>query len=355
MRFEKKVIGTLDKCYALAELTYRGEHRFLVASEKEDDCRIYSEDGALLDTVWSSPGGVMSMQELPERDGSFLSVQRFYGPDHAADARVVAASPRPDGGWQVRTLCSAPFAHRIGILERGGTRYLLVCCLKTGCEHEDDWRFPGVCFGAELPRDLSRFDETSPLSLTPIRTGMLRNHGFSRVRRNGYDAGLVGSEEGTFLFEPPATPGEDWTVTELCSVPCSDPVLADFDGDGLEELGTISPFHGNALTIWHLDRFGRYVPQWKYPAPERDTEMLHATWCCELGGRPAWIVGWRKGTRDTVLIRWDEAAGTYRTDYIDRSAGCANALHFKNAAGVDVIVAANREIDEIALYTVSEE
>lgn len=354
MKIEKRKIGTLDKCYALAALTYEGRECFLVASEKEDACRVYSREGKLLDTVWTSPGGVMSMEQLPERDGRFLSVQKFYSPNDAADAMIVLASPLPGGGWEVRTLCKAPYAHRIGILERGGARYLLVCCLKTGCEFEDDWRYPGVCYGAELPGDLSAFDEEHPLPLTPVRSGMLRNHGFSKLRRDGYDAGLVGSEEGTFLFEPPAAPGEDWTVTQLSSVPSSDSVLADFDGDGLPELGCISPFHGSSLTVYHRDLFGNYVPRWKYPCPERETEMLHATWCCELGGKPAWIVGWRKGTRDTVLIRWDEEAGTYRTDFIDRNAGCANALHFKNASGEDVIVGANREIDEIALYTVTE-
>ena len=200
MKIEKRKIGTLDKCYALAELTWRGRDCFLAASEKEDECRVYSREGERLDTVWNSPGGVMSMEQLPERDGRFLSVQRFYSPNDAADAEVVLASPLPEGGWEVRTLCKAPYAHRIGILERGGARYLLVCCLKTDCEYEDDWRYPGVCFGAELPADLSAFNKEHPLPLTTIRSGMLRNHGFSKLRRDGYDAGVVGSEEGTFLM-----------------------------------------------------------------------------------------------------------------------------------------------------------
>ena len=70
--------------------------------------------------------------------------------------------------------------------------------------------------------------------------------------------------------------------------------------------------------------------------------------------RDAWIVGWRKGTKDTIAITWDEEAGTYRTEYIDRDTGCANALHFVNKEGKDVIVATNREIDEVALYTITE-
>ena len=90
------------------------------------------------------------------------------------------------------------------------------------------------------------------------------------------------------------------------------------------------------------------------PAKNHTTaRMIHATWACEILGKPSWIVGWRKGTRQTILVTWDEAAGTYRTDLIDENTGCANAMHFKNAAGQDVIVATNREIDEVAMYTVT--
>ena len=57
MKFEKKVIGTLNKCYSLAELQYKGEHCFLVAAEKEDPCFLFNEKGEKLDTVWDGPGG----------------------------------------------------------------------------------------------------------------------------------------------------------------------------------------------------------------------------------------------------------------------------------------------------------
>ena len=82
--------------------------------------------------------------------------------------------------------------------------------------------------------------------------------------------------------------------------------------------------------------------------------MLHATWACELLGKPTWIVGWRKGTKDTIAITWNPESGTYQTEYIDRNTGCANALHFVNKEGRDVIVATNREINEVALYTFTE-
>lgn len=354
MNVEKKVISNLNKCYSLSELTYKGEHCFLVAAEKHDPCYLFSEDGTKLDTVWTEPGGVMTMTQVPGTDGQFLATHQFYSPNDSANAKIVIVTPKAKGGWDIRTLCNAPFVHRFGILSRAGHHYLIVCCLKSGHEYKDDWRFKGACYGAELPSDLSSFHEGHPLRLTLIKDGMLKNHGFSILKHGGHDAALIGCEEGTFLFDPPAVMGAGWEVTQICSLPSSDSVLMDFDGDGRLELGCISPFHGSSLVIYHLDEHDNYVPQWKYSRPESETDMIHATWTCNLLGKPTWITGWRKGTRDTIAITWDADAGTYRTEYIDRNTGCANALHFVNKEGKDVIVATNREIDEVALYTITE-
>ncbi len=354
MKVKKKIISNLNKCYSIAELTYQGEHCFLVAAEKQDPCYLFSEDGTQLDTVWTEPGGVMTMAQVPGTNGQFLATHRFYSPNDSAEAKIVIATPKEKGNWEIRTLCRVPFVHRFGILNRAGRSYLIVCCLKTGHEYREDWRFKGACFGAELPFDLSSFSDEHPLKLTLIKGGMLKNHGCSLTRHGGHDAALIGCEEGTFLFDPPAVPGADWEITQISSVPSSDSILMDFDGDGKPELGCISPFHGSSLTVYHLDAHGNYVPQWKYSRPESETGMIHATWTCEMLGKPTWIVGWRKGTKDTIAITWDEEAGIYRTEYIDRDTGCANALHFVNKEGKDVIVATNREIDEVALYTITE-
>ena len=353
MNIEKKIISNLNKCYSLAELSYQGKHCFLAAAEKKDSCYLFAEDGTQLETVWERPGGVMTMAQVPGSDGQFLATHKFYSPNDSMDAEIVIATPQGNGNWEIRTLCSAPFVHRFGILNRGGADYLIVCCLKTGHEHKDDWRFEGACYGAQLPGDLSSFDKAHPLKLTLLKGAMLKNHGYCTIRHGGHDAALVACEQGTFLFDPPAVPGADWEITRILDIPSSDSILMDFDGDGKLELGCISPFHGASLTIWHLDEHGRYVPQWKYERPESETEMIHATCACTLLGKPAWVAGWRKGTRDTIAITWDAASGNYKTEFIDRNTGCANAMHFINKDGQDVIVGTNREIDEIAMYTIT--
>lgn len=354
MHVEKKVIGSLNKCYSIAKLNYKSRPCFLVAAEKQAPCYLFSEDGEQLETVWEGPGGVMTMVQVPGSDGSFLATRKFYSPNDSADASIVIATPTAENNWTLRTLCRVPFVHRFGILRRSGVNYLIVCCLKSGHEHKEDWRFPGETYAAVLPADLSDFNDSNQLKLTLLQSGLLKNHGFSVFQHGGHDAALVGCEEGCFIFDPPMVPGGAWGITKILDIPTSDAVLLDFDGDGTPELGVISDFHGSSLTIYHLNAHGHYLPQWKYPAPEADTGMIHATWADTVLGTPTWIVGWRKGTKDTIAITWDAKAETYHTDFLDRNTGCANAMHFVNSQGQDVIVCTNREINEIALYTVTQ-
>ena len=354
MKVEKKVIANLNKCYAISSLKHNGKNCFLVAAEKSDPCYLFSESGEKLETIWEAPGGIMTMTPVPDTEGQFLATHEFYSPNDSLKARIVIATPKSKDNWEIRTLAKVPFVHRFGILNRGGVNYILACALKTGHEYKNDWRFKGACFGAVLPKDLSGYNDENLLKMDLVCEGMLRNHGYCKIRRGGHDSALVACEEGTFLISPPAVLGSEWEVEKIHDLPSSDSVLMDFDGDGKLELGCIAPFHGNSLTIYHLDEYDNYVPQWKLAGPEKDTEMIHATWTCEILGKPTWIIGWRKGTRKTILITWDAEAGDYKTQVIDENTGCANAMHFKNSEGKDVIVATNREIDEIALYTITE-
>ena len=108
MKIEKKVISNLNKCYAMSELTWEGEHRFLVAAEKHDPCYVFAEDGAQLDTVWTEPGGVMTMTPVPGADGQFLATHQFYSPNDSANAKIVIATAKGPGDWEIRTLEQFP-------------------------------------------------------------------------------------------------------------------------------------------------------------------------------------------------------------------------------------------------------
>lgn len=187
----------------MGEITVEGKHCFLVGAEKDDPCYLFAEDGTKLETVWSDMGGVMTIAPVPGTEGQFLSTRQFYSPNDGFKARIEIVTRAGKDNWQVRTLCKAPFVHRFGILRRGSFNYLIVCCIKSGMEYKNDWRFPGACYGAFLPSDLSGFDDEHPLELTLLMDNMLKNHGYSKVSHGGYDAALAGCEEGSFLFSPP--------------------------------------------------------------------------------------------------------------------------------------------------------
>ena len=245
MRAEKKVLGELTLCYCVAPLEFRGKRHFLVASEKQHPCLLFDEQGVCVDQVWDGPGGTMTMVQLPGADGAFLATHRFYSPNDNKQASIVLCR-WAEGTWQVRTLLDLPGVHRFDLLERGGVRYLIACTIKSDYAYKDDWRFPGKAWAAVLPDDLTDRPEDFRLEARVIAEGLTRNHGYSRHGCSG----IVTAEESVFRFTPPETPAGEWTCEKLLDQPTSDALLLDFDGDGAEELLTLSPFHGDTLTVF---------------------------------------------------------------------------------------------------------
>lgn len=343
MKAEKKVIAALNKCYSIAPLTYQGAPHFLVAAEKVDRCILFDEDGNEVDTVWTEPGGVMTMVQVPGSDGQFLATHKFYSPNDSKEAKIVIVTPVSKGNWQVRTLAELPHVHRFDILERNGVRYLIACALKSGHEYKDDWSSPGKVYAAVLPEDLSVFDEEHPLKLQVIRGNMLKNHGYYRVEDEGVETAVISAENGVFQFIPPASPEGEWEIRTLLDTPASDAVLVDLDGDGEKELAVLAPFHGGHINIYKKQE-GRYESVYAYEKPAEFTHAIYGGMVC---GRPGVIIGHRKGDRDLLLFTYEE--GAYRSQVLDHDCGPANVYKYTKG-GKDILISANRETDEIAMY-----
>ena len=344
MNVTKKVVGELEKCYALTMLHYHGHDHFLVAAEKVNQCRLYDLDGNQEEVLWSEPGGIMTMQQVPGSDGQFLSTRKFYSPNDSKNASIVVVTPMGKDDWEVRVLVKLPFVHRFDILQSGGKNYLIACCLKTDHEFKDDWRFPGRVCVAELPDDLSKFTYQNQLELTTIKEGMLKNHGYYRhVNPDGSTSSIVSCDNGVFHFFPPKTPSGDWTIEQLIDQPASDGLLLDIDNDGEEELCTIAPFHGDTINIYHK-RNGKFELEYTYP---EKLEFMHAIFGGMICGKPTWILGHRKGER--YLLAFTHDGKGYNAQVLDKGCGAANVLHYVHN-GKDIIIATNREVNEIAMY-----
>lgn len=347
MKVTKKVIARLPKCYSLAPLHYQGKDHFLVAAEKVDRCLLFDLDGNLEDTVWEGPGGVMTMVPVPGTDGQFLATHKFYSPNDSKDAKIVVVTPEADGKWQVRTLAALPHVHRFDILERNGVRYLIACTLKSGHEYLDDWSLPGKVYGAVLPDDLGGFDEGHQMEFDVLQDQMLKNHGYYRIEEEGRQSALISAENGIFQFIPPENADGSWEITPLLDTAASDAVLIDLDGDGEKELAVLAPFHGDEIAVYKK-RNGKFCKVYEYGEP---AEFTHAIFGGTLGGTPAIVVGHRKGKRNLLAFTWNTDSGSYEVQVIDKDCGSANVMKY-HYAGVDILVSANRETDEVAMYRI---
>ncbi|MCH3967257.1 MAG: hypothetical protein PHR15_09170 [Atopobiaceae bacterium] len=344
MKFEKRSIASMPKCYAIAMFDGTDAKSFLIGVEKEGPTRRFALDGTPLETVTAGPGGVMTMVQVPGRADQFLSTTEFFSPNCGGDdAHISTYTKADDGAWSSATLCDLPYVHRFGILKgEDKTLWLLACTIKSACAYKEDWRFPGKVFAAPLTGDLERYGKQSQLALTTLRETQLKNHGFYTAPDRTF--ALVSTDDGVFRYTPPMTPDGEWQIDHITTEPTSDITLVDLDGDGKDELLCLSPFHGDTISVWHLDDAGTYRCVWTDPEKR---PFMHAIWGGSLNGNPCAIVGHRKGDRDLLRI-WLEQ-GTYHVEVIDHDFGPTNVWVYGNGDH-DTIVAANRETDEVALY-----
>ena len=343
----KKVMAELEKCYSIAPLHYQGQPHILVAAEKQDRCILFDAQGKEEATVWEGPGGVMTMVQVPGTDGQFLATHKFYSPNDSREAKIVIATPDGTGNWEIRTLADLPFVHRFDILPSNGKNYLIACTLKSGHGYKDDWSSPGKVYAAKLPEDLSGFDEDHQLQLEVIKEGMLKNHGYYRVTEDESVSSLVCSSQGVFRFYPPKEAENQWKEEQLLDIAASDAALIDLDGDGEKELIVLSPFHGDEAAVYKNTGNG-YEKVYQYP---EKAEFLHAIWVGQLAGKPAAVLGHRKGARRLIAFFWTGERYSFKT--IDDDCGPANAYGYAYE-GKDILVTTNREINQIAMYTFEE-
>jgi len=340
----KKVLANIEKCYAVCPITIRETQGFLIATEKAGGCFFFDLQGELVEQIWSEPGGVMSLVPVPGHEGQFLSTQEFYSPNDSKNARIILATPLEDG-WDIKTLAALPFVHRFDILSTSEQNYLIGCTLKSDHNFKEDWTHPGKVYACVLPDDLNAPD--CKLDFKVVLEGLTKNHGYYRSYEDGQPFALVSSDNGIFKVKPPQGENPDWQVEKILDQASSDATLIDLDGDGKPELVTLSPFHGDDLNIYRLVD-GKYVLDYSYP---EKLEFLHAIWSGKINGQPLVLLGHRKGKRDLFVLTYDQEQKAYVRQTIDEDHGPANVT-FIDQAGKQMIVATNRETDEVAMYTI---
>lgn len=156
-------------------------------------------------------------------------------------------------------------------------------------------------------------------------------------------------EEDDIVPTKETATGKDWAkniaffVLGAAGIVIGADLLVDRDGE--KELAVLSPFHGDKICIYKKKEEG-FEKAYEY---EKPAEFTHAIYGGSLCGKQALIVGHRKAERNLIVFWWDEKKG-YCHELIDRDCGSANVFHYVDE-GKDILISANREIDEIAMYT----
>lgn len=344
MKIEKKVLAKLDRCYAPSSTVVGGELRILHATEGHGPCYQFRGKDFEQSTVWDGPGGTMTMVPIPGKNGDFLAVQNFFPTFQAEGATIGWAIPRADGGWDIETVLSLPYTHRFDILPVNGINYFLAATLCTSKKDKDDWSDPGKIYVGILP------DQPGPFEVRPIKDGLVRNHGYVRVCRNGKTAGLVTCDQGAFLVTPPPQPNEAWSVETVMDVPIGDIAICDIDQDGEDEFLTVEPFHGTKLGIRKKIN-GKYETVWEYP---KSADFGHVAWGGMLRGVPTFIGGCRKESADLFYVQCESTSPLkFKFGLIEAAQGPSNVAVVPGEDR-DIIIAANRMVGEAVLYFVTD-
>lgn len=338
MRFKKKHVCDLKHCYTAVHMTLEGKEKVLFAPDDYGPCIAFDLETGEAEEILDNLGGTTSMVQVPGSNG-FLAIQGFNPTFDAADAKLVYVYKERDK-WTIQIVQDLPYVHRIDILTRGGVFYLVCCTLCSSKKYEQDWSSPGFIHVAILPSNFS-----NPIQFERIPVEMTRHHGYVRLQGEDFTYGLSSSDQGVFEIIPPEKLGAEWSYNKILDVPVSDVAVCDIDSDGIDELATLEPFHGETIRIYKkVD--GKYIPIYTY---HETVTFSHVIWGGKLQGVPTFIFGGRADKKRLFLIRYSD--NEFIEKEIESGFGPSN-IEVIQHHNKEIIAVANREKNEGALLIV---
>jgi hypothetical protein len=341
MVIRKKVLGELDRAYATAIMEVNGELNYLIATEGHGPCLAFNEKNWENSTVWDGPGGTMNIIPVPGRKNEFIATQNFFPTFDSKEAQIVHGKCNKEGKWDITPIMKIPYLHRFDIFLLNNQLYFIGATLCTDKEFKDDWSKPGKVYIGKLSEKISE-----PFELQPVLESITKNHGFCAGEWKGKRAFFVTGVEGAFVIYVPNTEDGAWETEQLLNHEISDMAICDIDGDGCLEIATIEPFHGNKGMIYK-----NVEGEWK-SIYEYEYEFGHVVWGGKILDKPAFIIGGRKGKQELICFQMEEESKNIKTVLIDNTGGPSN-IAVINKEDKDVILAANRQIGEVAIYEIT--
>lgn len=327
MSIEKKVLKNIDKIYA----TCLSGDNIMGASEGFGGAFYFKENTQ--QPLWENEGGTMNIVPFPCRDNCFFATKNFLPVFDAKDCTLNLIEKIEDE-WHTTEIMKFPYLHRFDLFEKAGEIYFFGATLCTDKKHQQDWTSPGSVYFGKLSKDLK-----SPIKVKKIFDGITKNHGLWKE----HDAYFVSGVEGIFKFTIPNDPqNESFSHERIFENEVSDLAFCDIDGDGAKELATIEGFHGDKFTIYknHDGKFENVF--------NMDISFGHVLWGGQLLNENTFLLGYRKEEMKLLKITYD--SGNFKVETIDINCG-PSQISVKNYPDKAVILSANRQVNELCLYT----
>jgi hypothetical protein len=347
MTFEKRTLTAAEMGYAVSTMTISGARRVIAASESTGPAVVFDGPSLTPRVLAAAPGGTMGFAGIPGRDDAILVITRFY-PIFKAEAAGVDLYVARNGlaePWDGRRVIDLPFVHRMTSVSTAAGNYLVAATVCGGKAFQDDWSKPGTVFAYRIPDDLR-----GPWKAEPVLENLHRNHGMATGTFAGVPSILISGTEGVFALSLPGATSAGgtvippWSRTQVLAHEVSEMGLWDFDGDGVEELAVIEPFHGNRFSVYKEGADG-WSRVW-----EAELAFGHGLSVGSFGGTPVAVVGNRAGGKDLVCFRVTSTSPFVMEQIVvDPGAGTAGTTMITTADG-DGFVASNAEYAEYALY-----
>ncbi|MDR2822183.1 MAG: hypothetical protein LBV58_01345 [Acholeplasmatales bacterium] len=343
MKFAKKVLDSMERVYATSYTVIKKEIVPLFASEAVNgSCYAYIKGEKKV--VWEGRGGTMSLVEIANKNGDFLATTGFYPGFDAHLSKVVYVSYKNEK-FHIRDVISLPYLHRFDCIYSGSKYYFVGATLCKSKSSREDWSNPGDVYVGEFNSDF-----TEVLNLRVLIPNLTKNHGYHRFKDDKGIYSFITSEDGVFKINIPNETNKEFSYDKISDKPTSDIAVIDIDRDSNLEYLTISPFHGNKLSI------SRLVNNKLEEIYERkiETDFIHAIASGVINKERVFVVGARRFDKDLFILTYNSLTKTFEEERIDQNTGPSNVTVI-NYPDKDVILSANNGIGEVAVYTYLDE
>ncbi|MCF8335170.1 MAG: hypothetical protein K9H65_01080 [Bacteroidales bacterium] len=238
----KTKLFEVPQAYTAALVKFNGQDYIVGGPEGESPLKVYNLANSEISEIVDAQGGTMSIIKVPGMKNTLVSSMGMFPPFKGKDANIFLHRHLSDG-WHSEKIFHFPFSHRCEILTVNDTRYLFVASVSTNKESPEDWSNPGEV-------RVARVNDSEPwlTDMEVIIDNLFKNHGMTKVPYNGTESVMVSGAEGIFSI----TPGSGgWKTERIFDQEVSEFVFYDLNEDGINELVTIEPFHGNTLNVYN--------------------------------------------------------------------------------------------------------